>query len=235
MIGTDLISTGRCGVWRAQARLTDAALLSPAERARLARLRQPADQRRMITAWTLARTLLGAVLDVPPSAVPVRRHCAECGGTDHGKPLVDGWHFSLSHSGEFVAVAVTQTAPVGVDLEYADRASDLSRLVRTLFAPGEAASAEPRDLLRTWVRKESVTKAVGTGVGTPFNTFAVGGHPPTLIAWPADPTLPARTTLADLTRHPAYPAAVTVLAPDIEITEHDGDDLLHRALGDPGR
>lgn len=235
MIGTDLIGTGRCGVWWAQARLTDAALLSSAEGARLARLRQPADQRRMITAWTLARTLLGAVLDVPPSAIPVRRHCAECGGTDHGKPLVDGWHFSLSHSGEFVAVAVTQAASVGIDLEYADRARDISRLVRTLFAPGEAASADPRDLLRTWVRKESVTKAVGTGLGTPFNTFAVGGYPAALLTWPDDPALAARTTLADLTRQSAYPAAVTVLAPDVEITEHDGDDFLHRALGDPGR
>lgn len=188
----------------------------------------------MITAWTLARTLLGTVLGVPASAVPVRRHCAECGGADHGKPLVEGCHFSLSHSGEFVAVTVTEVAPVGVDVESADRTRDFARLSRSAFAPGEATSSEPREVLRTWVRKESVTKAVGTGIATPFNTFAVGGAPPALLTWPADSTLPARTTLADLTRHPASPGAVTVLAPDVEITEHDADDVLHRIASDPG-
>ena len=76
----------------------------------------------------LVRVLLAGRLGVPASEVPIRRFCARCGASDHGKPYLDGTtlratgheppaplHFSVSHAGGRVLVALGPV-PVGVDL-----------------------------------------------------------------------------------------------------------------------
>jgi 4'-phosphopantetheinyl transferase len=234
-------------VWWAPARLADptlAALLSPAERERAGRFRRVSDRDRMIAAWALARTLLGDLLGEDPADVAVERHCGRCGSREHGKPrLADastGVHFSLAHSGDHVLVAVTRAGPVGVDVEQLKPMTDYRRLHRTTLTADEAvalraAGGRPLDFLRTWVRKEAVTKAVGTGVATPFDSFAVTApaKPATLLTWPDDPSLVDRTTLLDLPGNPTRPAAVAVLARDVRITEHDGSHLLRAARAHP--
>ena len=74
-----------------------------------------------------------------------------------------------------------------------------------------------------------MTKAVGTGLATPFDCFAVGGgaERATLLTWPDDPSLVARTTLRDLAGDPDRPAAVAVLARDVRVSQHDGAPVLH--------
>jgi hypothetical protein len=76
-----------------------------------------------------------------------------------------------------------------------------------------------------------LTKAVGTGLATRFDSFAVAApaEPARLIDWPADPSLVGRTTLLDLHSEPEHPAAVAVLQRDVRITEHDGSHLLRAA------
>ena len=75
-----------------------------------------------------------------------------------------------------------------------------------------------------------MTKAVGTGIATPFHTFAVGGPAAhaTLLTWPDDPSLVDRTTLHDLPGDPDRPAAVAVLARDVHVSEQDGALVLSR-------
>jgi 4'-phosphopantetheinyl transferase len=234
-------------VWWAPARLADptlAALLSPAERERAGRFRRVSDRDPMIAAWALARTLLGDLLGEHPADVAVERHCGRCGSREHGKPrLADastGVQFSLAHSGDHVLVAMTRAGPVGVDVEQLKPMTDYRRLHRTTLTADEAvalraAGGRPLDFLRTWVRKEAVTKAVGTGVATPFDSFAVTApaKPATLLTWPDDPSLVDRTTLLDLPGNPTRPAAVAVLARDVRITEHDGSHLLRAARAHP--
>jgi 4'-phosphopantetheinyl transferase len=223
-----------CAVWWAEAASADpalAALRPAAERARAARLRREVDRDRTIVAWALVRTLLGELLGEPAADVAIERQCARCGSGDHGKPVLAdrsaGIHFSLAHSGPHVVVAVSRAGPVGIDVERVKPAMDYRPLVRRTLTADEAAAfgaggARPHDFLRTWVRKEAVTKAVGTGIATPFDTFAVGerGGRAALLTWPDDPSLPDRTTLLDLPGDPERPAAVAVLAADVHVSEH---------------
>ena len=236
-----MTESAQCAVWWARAACADpalAALLPAAERERAGRLRRAADRDRTIVAWALVRTLLGDLLGEAPGDVAIERHCARCGSGDHGKPrLADpaaAVHFSLAHSGPHVVVAVSRAGAVGIDVECLKPNMDYRPLVRNTLTPDEAiafgaAGALPRDFLRTWVRKEAVTKAVGTGIATRFETFAVSA-PETdamLLTWPDDPALVDRATLRDIAGDPDRPAAVAVLARDVRISEHDGSPLLH--------
>jgi 4'-phosphopantetheinyl transferase len=234
-----LIEPGQCGVWWADARLGGTAhaaeVLTSAERERAERFRRPADRDRMIVAWALTRTLLGTVLDIEPARIDIVRSCAGCGSDAHGKPaLADasiGLEFSVSHSGDWVLVAVTTAAPVGVDVEQLKEHTDYDRLLRRMATDGELSTEEPvdpRDAVRVWVRKEAVTKAVGTGLATSFGSFAVSAPsaPAALLTWPADDGLPARTTLSDLDGRGDHLAAVAVLRAGVDVVEHDGSDLL---------
>jgi len=229
-------------VWWAEAGYADpalAALLPAAERERAGRLRRAVDRDRTIVAWALVRVLLGDLLGEPPCGVAIERHCARCGSGEHGKPLLAdtaaGVHFSLAHSGPHVVVAVTRAGPVGIDVESLIPRRDYRPLVRRTLTADEAVAfdaggARPHDFLRTWVRKEAVTKAVGTGIATPFHTFAVSGgaNLATLLTWPDDPSLVDRTTLRDLPGEPDRPAAVAVLARDVRVSEYDGARVLSR-------
>jgi 4'-phosphopantetheinyl transferase len=234
----------QCAVWWADAGCADpalAALLPAADRARAARFRRAEDRDRTIVAWALVRTLLGERLGEAPADVAIERHCVRCGSGDHGKPrLADtsaGLHFSLAHSGPHVVVALSRAGPVGVDVERLKPATDYGPMVRRTLTADEAvafgaAGARPRDFLRTWVRKEAVTKAVGSGIATSFETFAVGGPeaPAALLTWPDDPALVDRMTLLDLPGDPDRPAAVAVLARDVRVSEHDGSSVLRDAV-----
>jgi 4'-phosphopantetheinyl transferase len=240
-----MIEPRLCAVWWAESRLaspTLAALLSPAERERAGRFVRSIDRDRMIAAWALARVVLGDVLGEPPADVVIERRCDRCGSREHGKPrLADasaGVHFSLSHSGDHVVVAVTRAGPVGVDVEQLKPMTDYRRLYGMTLTADEAAAlraagGRPLDFLRIWVRKEAVTKAVGSGIGTPFGSFAVTApaQPAALLTWPDDPSVVDGTTLLDLHCDSSRAAAVAVLQRDVRITEHDGSHVLRAAAG----
>jgi 4'-phosphopantetheinyl transferase len=237
-----LADAKECAVWWAEAGCADpalAALLPAAECERAGRLRRAVDRDRTIVAWALVRSLLGDLLGEDPSDVAIERHCVRCGSGDHGKPLLADTsaaiHFSLAHSGPHVVVAVSRAGPVGVDVERVKPNADHRPMYRRTLTPDEAVALEaggarPHAFLRTWVRKEAVTKAVGTGLATPFHSFAVGdrGTGAALLTWPDDPSLVDRTTLADLPGDPDRPAAVAILAPDVRVSEHDGARVLSR-------
>lgn len=189
-------------------------LLPADETTKLRDYRQAADRSRHLVGWALARAVLGDALQCAPPAVPIHRFCTHCRQPGHGKPQVkgDGPHFSISHAGDYVVVAVTDDGPVGVDVELITRGDD--KIDRRVRAPGER-SAGGADLVRRWVRKEAVLKATGHGFAVPMTRFAVS--PPDararLLTWPDDPTLPERLGLDDLPCPGLYAAAVAVIGP----------------------
>ena len=121
----------------------------------------------------LLPSAVAELLGIDPSAVTVLRRCENCGGDDHGRPVVAGpahppvWA-SLSRAGGLVAVAATSLGPVGIDIESLERVA-VAGFDDVAFSVGEResvrSSADPmlrRALL--WTAKEAVLKARGTGL-----------------------------------------------------------------------
>jgi 4'-phosphopantetheinyl transferase len=168
----------------------DGALL-PAEQARVA-LAAPPDRAAVAAVLLLARTAAAEACGLPVDAVRVDRRCLRCGATTHGVPRVRRAdcgpvpHLSLSRCADLVAVAVTGAGPVGLDLERAD-ADPGGATARVALAPGDTGGP-----LRTWVRKEAVLKAAGTGLAVDPRAFRVvdaadGGRPEVVGDAPAPP------------------------------------------------
>jgi 4'-phosphopantetheinyl transferase len=151
-------------------------LLSPQERARAERFRQADDRRRFILGRGLLRTMLGRQLDLPPASLVF-------GANPHGKPtLADarGIAFNVSHSGDYVLVAVGRAAAIGVDVERVRPDVDVAGVGRQVFTPAEraliAAAPDARKtalFFRQWTLKEAVAKAVGLGLSLDLKRFEI--------------------------------------------------------------
>lgn len=92
--------------------------------------------------------------------------CPEIVRDDMGKPYFkdDKLHFNVSHSGEYLAIALAKT-PVGVDIQEPKHIRD--GMYRKVVQPGEAkliGEERQRDFLRLWTLKESFVKAEGKGL-----------------------------------------------------------------------
>lgn len=174
-----------------RARITPA--LSDEERGRMARFLRAADQERFLAGRGLLRALLGSCLGMPPKVI----HFATGPrgkpllATGQGRPL----HFNVSHSGDLVAIALSTTFEVGVDVEEEGRLSDWQPVADRILSPREKAEMDtvpdrdrPRAFLNAWTRKEAILKATGEGLvddltrvevslapGRPARILALGG------------------------------------------------------------
>jgi len=96
---------------------------------------------------------------------------------EHGKPMIDGLEFSLSHSGNLVVCAVSHE-PVGCDVEEIRKAPE--RVAERYFSCGEqeylsqfAEEEYDRAFFRLWTMKESYVKMTGEGMGVPMEQYEV--------------------------------------------------------------
>lgn len=147
--------------------------LLPADRLAAARrLRHPQAQACTLTADLLLRYAVRAAH--PEAALPLRRSAGP-----YGKPFLPalpGFEFSLSHSGDRVICAVSDT-PVGADLE-------LPRPMRAGFAarfctPEEQAllACHPAWFCDLWMCKEAVMKCSGFGLSLSPRDIPLSGFP----------------------------------------------------------
>lgn len=139
------------------------ACLTPAERARAARLRAPAGAR-FAAARAALRRILAAVTGGPARTLDLR--------TDpRGRPYLPGGPaFNASHSAGHLLCAVTARGRVGVDVEAARGVAGATRLAGGLFGEAFGGGLEnlppgARDgaFLRAWTRAEALLKAAGSG------------------------------------------------------------------------
>jgi 4'-phosphopantetheinyl transferase len=217
--------------WASPASVTPwhSSLLSPAEAARAATFQRAEDRARSVVAAALLRLIVAPLLDRSPADVPVTRACPSC-DRPHGRPVIAGspWHVSVSHSGDRIGVAVTDRAPVGVDVEAVSRFDSLA-LASSVLAPSEAPFEDMRGFLRYWCRKESVLKATGDGLRVPLRSVVVSSPqcPPRLIAFESRPEVVSAASVYDLDPGEGHMAALTVLAASAgAVTELDGTPLL---------
>lgn len=187
--------------------------LTSGERARVDRA-APADRDAVAAALLLARQAVAEACGVDPGSVRVRRRCPACGSTQHGVPVAeraDGGpvpHLSISRTPDLVVVALADV-PVGVDVERAGSADD--GLAGVALAAGEVVAAGPDGVLRTWVRKEAVLKAAGTGLAVDPRTLTVSdatGRPHVTTTAAAAPPEGTRWLLQDLALGEAHVAAL---------------------------
>lgn len=205
--GLDLLWSGRVSELAAEAAAA-AHTLDTSERQRLTSLRRAADRERYLVAHVTLRSLLGERLGIPPASVVIARQpCAGCAGP-HGRPVVPGdpVHFSLSHAGDRVLIALARTA-VGVDVEEVPAASAAEEVL-SLLHPREHAELEAVlsgeravAFARCWVRKEAYLKATGAGLTEhPSVTYLGSG---------VQPAHPPGWHVTDVRVDPGYAAAVT--------------------------
>lgn len=102
---------------------------------------------------------------------------------NRGKPYFSGdtgIHFSVSHSGDFVAVAFG-TEPLGIDLQqHKRRGTDAifrhQKLAQRYFHPLEQQLVEKdlwEDFFRVWTAKESFVKRTGRGIDHGFSQICI--------------------------------------------------------------
>jgi 4'-phosphopantetheinyl transferase len=130
---------------------------TPSELRRADAFRFAADRDAYLAAHALVRDCAGAVLGADPAGLVLTHLCPGCGGTEHGRPIIEGVHVSLSHTRTHVAAAAAGH-PIGVDIEEAGR----GEIPDTVLAPGERGDAESR--LRRWVLKEALIKVGATSL-----------------------------------------------------------------------
>ncbi|MEU7868946.1 4'-phosphopantetheinyl transferase superfamily protein [Dactylosporangium sp. NPDC049140] len=186
-------------VWLVDTRAPFVSTLDAQERRRRDALRSPDDRRRFDAAHSALRRVL----------TPGARFVRGANGKPHllGEPL----QVNLSHAGEWAAIAVTDTRPVGVDLQDAVAGLDPAALARRFFPPAEADlvaahGAEVFALL--WARKEAVVKAAGDRL-TRGLLLPVAGDPPPPVTHAG-----VRYALADLAAPEGFRAAVALAGPE---------------------
>jgi 4'-phosphopantetheinyl transferase len=147
--------------------------------------------------------------------------------TDHqGKPQLPGagLHFNLSYRPGRALLALSDTGPVGADVEALALLPGASSLVTDLFSVSE------QEVLRTappgawwptfyaiWTRKEAYAKALGMGLATPFTEFSVLAPGPEGLPLNA---APAGASLHSFAVGGGFQGAVAVLAPDAPAPQH---------------
>ncbi|AMR29268.1 hypothetical protein A0257_20650 [Hymenobacter psoromatis] len=186
------------------------ATLSAAETARQARLRNPALRQTYGRAHGFLRAVLSRYTDQPASDLSIHPD-------SQGKPVLPGFtlHFNLSYRPGRALLAISNTHPVGVDVEPLTPLAGAAALIRELYAPAEQSAlraAAPADCWHLfyiiWTRKEAYAKALGRGVGMPFNTFSVLDFEP---GQPLIFTAPAGARLHHWAAGAGYQGAVAAL------------------------
>ena len=148
-------------------------VFSPARNRTLAETRAPALLRQRYLVWHLLEYAARHSLGLDPAALVFEK-------TPEGRWSCPEFEFSLSHTADAVAVAVSR-APVGVDVEslplfrrrYGTDPGLCWRMLRRIAAEAELAGSaeqEAETLLRLWTGKESLFKYGQTGTFVPSET-----------------------------------------------------------------
>jgi 4'-phosphopantetheinyl transferase len=227
-IGRYALPADRTHVWRADLRrlygdVPDLRnLLSVDECGRADRYQFEADRNRYIVARAVLRLLLG--------------HCLDCAvghltfATDRfGKPTLlapamASLQFNVSHSGDYILVALNRRHAVGVDVERIRADLAMEEIAQRFFSLREwgdlsalTSQERPGGFFACWTRKEAYLKGRGDGLTVPLAAFDVTlrpGDDVRLIETRHDINDVHRWTLSALDCGNDYRAAVAVAGRD---------------------
>ena len=216
------VSNDEVHVWRVSLDQSQAlkfvVLLDDDERERADRFRFQEHRNRFVVARGALRTVLGRYLEVEPAAL-------QFSYGRYGKPaLAEGFttntiKFNLSHSGEFMLLAVTGGREVGIDIELINQEFATTEVAERFFSRREIMSLrsharhlQTEAFFNCWTRKEAYIKARGEGLTLPLDQFDVSLEPSSaaLLDNRISPGDVSRWSLQELHPSHAYCAAVAV-------------------------
>jgi 4'-phosphopantetheinyl transferase len=226
--GTRMLASDEVHVWRATLDLSQSRfdnlyqLLSPDERQRANRFRNEADTRRSVIGRGYLRLLLGWTNGLRGEELQFEYD-------EFGKPALvpgqrSGLHFSVSHSGEQILLAVARNRSVGVDVERIRTDLSVNDLAARFFSVAEAKSLGSlsgpvlyRAFFACWSRKEAYVKAKGQGLSLPLDQFDLAFLPdeePRLLVTRPDSAEAGRWRLVALDVAQGYSAALIAAGQD---------------------
>ncbi|WP_062063873.1 4'-phosphopantetheinyl transferase superfamily protein [Cellvibrio sp. OA-2007] len=155
------------------AHFADAArVMNPSERERAQKFVRGKES--YIASRWLLRKVLARYTGATPEAIEFLR-------SDKGKPYLPqrDIHFSLSHSGHWALLAVSNIELIGVDIEAVSSTRDLTGIAESYYHPREfahlqtlAGDAQHDYFYRLWTLKEAFFKAIGTGISAGLEKIA---------------------------------------------------------------
>ena len=194
-------------------------LLDDRDRERAARFRFDEDRARFVLGRSLIRKSLGLYLGQKPEAIKLAD-----GG--RGRPVFADdatIQFSISHTRDIVAIALTAGARVGIDFEFVKPAVDLSELAERILSEDDLRKFQsfPRHeavtaFFRAWTRKEAYLKACSEGIADGLKLVSVSFGPEEIssLADARDEAAERTWRLHNLTVSKEYMGAVACDAPD---------------------
>ena len=172
LLHTDDIPAGS-----AEARALES-LLSIDERARRERYKSEEARYQFLLSRALLRRVLGNISGEAPESLQFQVE-------ESGKPRlleVPELRFSLSHSGQWIALTVSCESDIGVDIEQPVRPRNFLRIANHYFHPDEQSllTSSPPELLpvhfyRLWTMKEAFFKGRGTGISEGLSRINLAG------------------------------------------------------------
>ena len=167
------------------------------------------------------REVLGAALEKAPGEVAFRYGA-------HGKPMVEGLHFNISHSGARALIALARVE-VGADIEL-PRPRRTDAIARRFYAPGEIErlfrlddpEARQEEFFRLWTCKEAFLKVTGEGLSRSTRSYEIelldGGG--ARVLWARDiPDAASRYAVHPLDPGAPYRAAVVAEAHSLTVRQ----------------
>lgn len=149
------------------------AVLCEEELAKAGRFLRESDRESSLVARSVLRVLFSGYTGIPASEIHFQY-------LETGKPHVadSDIDFNVSHSGEWVVLAIGRNRNIGVDVEKIRREMDVMSIASRYFTPEEAAlieNAEDQHALffHHWARKEAYIKACGSALFRELSTYAV--------------------------------------------------------------
>jgi 4'-phosphopantetheinyl transferase len=134
-------------------------VLTAQELNKASRYRQESDRKQFIVARYLVRNILAKIGLLPVAAIDFQYN-------EFNKPFVGGIEFNISHSGDYVVIAIS-SQPIGIDVEVINYDFDYTSLIPTIFSEEETEyinQSKTIGFYTLWTRKEAILKATGEGL-----------------------------------------------------------------------
>jgi 4'-phosphopantetheinyl transferase len=172
------------------------AMLTEREKAQEQRFYFATDRRRYLVARALVRTILSRYISIDPAALIFSTNAYGKPHLDETQSKLSNLTFNLSHTQGLIALAITKTLAIGVDVESVCTRPNPFGIAENYFSPDEITdfnrvSPEQKTtrFYEVWTLKESYVKARGLGLSIPLDKFSFRLQGENEIAFSTTPEL----------------------------------------------